>query len=145
MNKEGRRQKAEARRELLQSQRLNADRFNLRLMGAIAGAVSVALYPVVAKAEYPNLIPEEQQDLTPKHSKDVEKPPESEAILSEDTIDSPLTEQLSVLSEEKDEFPLSQTTSPGIQPFQPAQDIQLPKGLKQLSQNTSISPTAPNP
>ncbi|PLZ56765.1 hypothetical protein, partial [Fischerella thermalis] len=61
MNKEGRRQKAEARRELLQSQRLNADRFNLRLMGAIAGAVSVALYPVVAKAEYPNLIPEEQQ------------------------------------------------------------------------------------
>ncbi|RDH50746.1 TonB-dependent receptor [Fischerella thermalis] len=145
MNKEGRRQKAEARRELLQSQRLNADRFNLRLMGAIAGAVSVALYPVVAKAEYPNLIPEEQQDLTPKHSKDVEKPPESEAILSEDTIDSPLTEQVSVLPEEKDEFPLSQTTSPGIQPFQPAQDIQLPKGLKQLSQNTSISPTAPNP
>ncbi|WP_256678114.1 TonB-dependent receptor [Fischerella major] len=105
-------------------------------MGAIAGAVSLALYPIVAKAEYPNLIPEEQQDLTPKHSKDVEKPPESNAILSEETIDSPLTEQLSALPE----VPPSPTTSPGIQPFQPAQDIQLPKSLKQLAQNTS-SPT----
>ncbi|OKH14558.1 hypothetical protein NIES592_10385 [Fischerella major NIES-592] len=110
--------------------------FNLRFMGAIAGAVSLALYPIVAKAEYPNLIPEEQQDLTPKHSKDVEKPPESNAILSEETIDSPLTEQLSALPE----VPPSPTTSPGIQPFQPAQDIQLPKSLKQLAQNTS-SPT----
>ncbi|BAU07586.1 hypothetical protein FIS3754_35160 [Fischerella sp. NIES-3754] len=110
--------------------------FNLRFMGAIAAAVSLALYPIVAKAEYPNLIPEEQQDLTPKHSKDVEKPPESNAILSEETIDSPLTEQLSALPE----VPPSPTTSPGIQPFQPAQDIQLPKSLKQLAQNTS-SPT----
>ncbi|PMB54144.1 hypothetical protein CEN39_00660 [Fischerella thermalis CCMEE 5201] len=156
-----RRHEAGGTRELLQSQRLNASSFNLRLMGAIAGAVSLALYPVVAKAEYPNFVQEEQQDLIPKHSKnaetgrrgDGEKLPESNAILSEETIDSPLTEQLSVLPGEEiatDELtdklsPLSTTTSPAIQPFQPAQDIKLPKGLQKLSQNTSSSPTFPPP
>jgi hypothetical protein len=130
-------------------------------MGVMAGAVSMALYPVIAKAEYPNVVQEEQQDLTPKHSKDAEttrrgdaqKLQESNANLYEDTIDSPLTEQLSVLPEEEiatDEVtdkpsPLSATTSPAIQPFQPAQDIQLPKGLQKLSQNTSPSPTSPSP
>ncbi len=151
MSKEGRRQEAGGTRELLLSQRLNANSFNLRLMGAIAGAASLALYPVVAKAEYPNLVQEEQQDLTPKHSKDAQKLLESNTNLSKDTIDSPLTEQLSVLLEEEiatdtvtDQLCfLSTTRSPAIQPFQPAQDIKLPKGLQKLSQNTSVPPTPP--
>ncbi|MCX7595737.1 MAG: TonB-dependent receptor, partial [Fischerella sp.] len=139
MNIEGRRQEVGGIRELLLYQRLNANSFNLRLVGAIAGAVSLALYPIVAKAEYPNVVQEEQQDFTPKYGKDTEKLAESHANLSEDTIDSLLTEQLSVLPEEVTDkiSPLSTTTSPAIQPFQPAPDIQLPKALKKLAQNTS--------
>ncbi|MGJ5672310.1 MAG: TonB-dependent receptor [Nostochopsis sp.] len=111
----------------------------------MAGAISLALYPIIAKAENTNVVQEEQQNLAPQPEdaetgklSDTEKFSELQPTLSEDVIDLSLEDRLSVLPDHPT------TTSPGIQPFQPAADIKLPKGLQKLVQNTSSSPTSPS-
>jgi hypothetical protein len=125
---------------------LNTTSFNLKLMGMMAGTLSMALYPVLARAEHPNVVQQEQQ------IEDTEKLGRGDAqrFSEPKTTDSPLTDKMSVPQEEEivtdnlTNVINSATTSPAIQPFQPTPDIKLPKGLQQLSQNPSSS-TPPLP
>ncbi|TFI51271.1 TonB-dependent receptor [Mastigocladus laminosus UU774] len=132
------------RRELLQSQHLNVN--TLRLLGVMAGAVSLGLYPIVAKAEYTNVIQDarQQEDAENWRRGDKEEFGELKPTLSEDGIDLSLEDKLSVLPEEHIATDNPTTTSPAIQPFQPAADVKLPKGLQQLA-STSVKILTPTP
>ncbi|TBR60225.1 hypothetical protein B4U84_04870 [Westiellopsis prolifica IICB1] len=124
------------RRKLLQSQHLNAN--TLRLLGVMAGAVSLALYPIVAKAEYTNVIQDapQQEDAENWRRADKGEFGELQPTLSEDVINLSLEDKFSVLPDNLT------TTSSAIQPFQPAADIKLPKGIQRIAQNTYSSPTS---
>ncbi|RAM48524.1 MAG: TonB-dependent receptor [Hapalosiphonaceae cyanobacterium JJU2] len=132
------------RRELLQSQHLNVN--TLRLLGVMAGAVSLALYPIVAKAEYTNVIQDapQQEDAENWRRADKGEFGELQPTLSEDVINLSLEDKFSVLPEEHIATDNPTTTSPAIQPFQPAADVKLPKGLQQLA-STSVKILTPTP
>ncbi|KOP25658.1 hypothetical protein AMR41_15270 [Hapalosiphon sp. MRB220] len=106
----------QGRRELLQSQHLNAK--SLRLLGVIVGSVSIILYPIVARAEHTKVVQqEEQKNAETRKLSNTEKFLELKPTLSEDAIDLFLEDKLSVL----------------------------PKDLQKLTQNTSSSPTSASP
>ncbi|MBU7585037.1 MAG: TonB-dependent receptor [Nostoc sp. TH1S01] len=126
--------------------------FNLRLMGAMAGAIGVVLYPAVVKAQ--TFIPETEnrvQNQFPSASTltATDNQPSVNTSIEADEVSqqNPLSQDSQIDSSLQDinkhtsvDTPLTTTS---IQPFQPATDIQLPKGLRKIAaavenQNTTI-------
>ncbi|BAY18488.1 hypothetical protein NIES21_43350 [Anabaenopsis circularis NIES-21] len=126
--------------------------FNLRLMGAVAGAISVVLYPAVVKAQ--TFIPQTEnsvQNQFPSTStlaaaehqtsvntfREVNELSQPNPLLQDNQIDSSLPNINELTAVEPT------VTTTGIQPFQPATDIQIPKNLRKIAasvdnQNTTI-------
>ncbi|BBD57420.1 hypothetical protein NIES2109_01860 [Nostoc sp. HK-01] len=126
--------------------------FNLRLMGAVAGAISVVLYPAVVKAQ--TFIPQTEnsvQNQFPSTStlaaaehqtsvntfREVDELSQPNPLLQDNQIDSSLPNINELTAVEPT------VTTTGIQPFQPATDIQIPKNLRKIAasvdnQNTTI-------
>ncbi|MBD2471623.1 TonB-dependent receptor [Nostoc sp. FACHB-145] len=120
--------------------------FNLRLMGAVAGTISFVVYPTVVKAEAfipepENIVQEDFQastlDIAQSETEQklylfdtflnepsVNTSTEAQKVYEKDSSDSD-NSKLNVV-----EPPLTKIT---LQPFQPATDIQLPKGLQKIS------------
>lgn len=129
----------------------DANNFNLKLIGAIAGSMSVVLYPALAHAE----ASENPQDISQQVA-EVEVPslkisssPVPEAMVDDRELIkySPLpisANQILLLANdtelprglrkiaaiEQQTFPIS---SNKIQPFQPATDTELPRGLRKIA------------
>ncbi|MBD2492992.1 TonB-dependent receptor [Nostoc sp. FACHB-280] len=126
--------------------------FHLRLMGAVAGAISVVLYPAVVQAQ--TFTPETENNLQNQF------PSASTSAAAENQISVNTSREVDELSEQN---PLAQdnqidsslpnineltavepvVTKTSIQPFQPATDIKIPKNLRKIAasvdnQNTAI-------
>jgi hypothetical protein len=121
--------------------------FNLTLMGAVAGAISFVLYPAVVKAQA--FIPEPgnsiQEDFQTSSSLSIsklnteQKSPLSQTLLNESSVNTS-TEVNEVYGTNFSPADINELTSVEpplakitVQPFQPASDIQLPKGLRKIA------------
>ncbi|MBD2356974.1 TonB-dependent receptor [Tolypothrix sp. FACHB-123] len=126
---------------------------NLQLIAAVAGTVSVILYPAIAKAENTPIIQEQQnfsdgeisslvtnklevEDSTKVENKQL---PATFASLSED-LNRCNTKVTSEITEQKTSSLCSPsaTEAVGIQPFQPADEIQLSRGLQQVASDQQL-------
>ncbi|MBD2595752.1 TonB-dependent receptor [Nostoc spongiaeforme FACHB-130] len=125
---------------------------NLRLMGAVASAISVVLYPAVVKAQtstpetennIQNQFPSASTFATVDHqtsldvSREVDELSQPNPVTQDNQIDTSLPDINELTAVEP---PLVTT---GIQPFQPATGIQIPKNLRKIAasvenQNTTI-------
>ncbi|MBE9004187.1 TonB-dependent receptor [Fortiea sp. LEGE XX443] len=110
-----------------------ATTFNLKLMGAVTGAIAFVVYPAIVKAE---VTISEQEDAWTQGLEDSVQPQQVNSFPDINSSESQIT---SVAVEEK---------LTAIPPFQPATDIQLPKGLRKIAaaienQNTTIKILTP--
>jgi len=113
--------------------------FNLKLMGAMAGAISFVLYPAVVKAQ--TFIPETENSLqdnlqtfpTLDISELNHEPSVNASTATNETsgMDNQIAASFSEINKLTSVEPL--LTKTNIQPFQPAADIQLPKGLRKIA------------
>ncbi|MBD2436282.1 TonB-dependent receptor [Nostoc sp. FACHB-110] len=137
-----------------------ATTFNLKLLGALAGAISFVWYPAVVKAQVS--IPETENsvqddfsvpadvDITPsdKPSQLLDEPAVDKASAADElnpeipaTPNTQFSDAVSDIHELNAVEPILTTTN--IQPFQPAADIQIPKGLHKIaaSVDNDVVPT----
>ncbi|BAZ51459.1 hypothetical protein NIES4103_41080 [Nostoc sp. NIES-4103] len=106
-----------------------ATTFNLKLMGAMAGAISFVLYPVIADAEVKD---NPQTQITQA---------ETNAIHTQKTVESQQAADRKMQSKKSVPDAPKQ-----IKPFQPAIDTQLPRGLRKIADiasSTKIQPFQP--
>ena len=113
-----------------------ANTLNLKLMAAMAGAISVILYPAIAQAasdENLNAFPNFQETGNSLSSESTDPEP---------TTNPKLLSDLRQLAQSKAESqtPTFPTAANRITPFQPATDQLLPRGLLQLAQIPEDSP-----
>ncbi|MCC5640186.1 Ig-like domain-containing protein [Nostoc sp. CHAB 5844] len=131
----------------------SATTFNLRLMGAMAGAIAFVLYPAVVKAQA--FIPETEnsvQDDFQAPSGLVQSNTEQKLYLPQTSLNNPSINTSTEAHEvdKKNSSPQDQIASSfpdinelapvepslattKIQPFQPATDIHIPKGLRKIA------------
>ncbi|ALF51608.1 hypothetical protein ACX27_00135 [Nostoc piscinale CENA21] len=116
--------------------------FNLRLMGAVAGAISVVLYPAVVKAQtytpetensVQNQFPSASTLAAVDHQTSVDTSREVDEISQPNPL--PQDNQIDTSLPDINELTAVEPTlvTIGIQPFQPASDIQIPKNLRKIA------------
>ncbi|MBH8564290.1 TonB-dependent receptor [Nostoc sp. CENA67] len=111
----------------MKSRMHRATTFNLKLMGAMAGAISFVLYPVIADAEVKDN-PQTQISQA-----------ETNTIHTQKTVESKLAADRKMQSEKS----VPDALGKQIKPFQPAIDTQLPRGLRKIADTASSTKIQP--
>ncbi|QSJ15620.1 TonB-dependent receptor [Nostoc sp. UHCC 0702] len=113
----------------MKSRMHRATTFNLKLMGAMVGAISFVLYPVIADAE----VKDNPQTLTNQA--------DTNSIHTQKTVESQQAADTKMQSKKS----VPHVPGKQIKPFQPAIDTQLPRGLKKTvtASSTQIQPFQP--